>query len=119
MSTLANARTDKKRQFCARHSRRKYMIGAILCRFEPIHPRVLFSCCTHRVRCDPCLHSSDDFDRNANRKTKITIRASLINGDLNKPIRILIPKGRTKRTIAEGHRVLQYPASRGQPYISR
>jgi hypothetical protein len=65
------------------------------------------------------LHSSDDFDRNANRKTKITIRASLINGDLNKPIRILIPKGRTKRTIAEGHRVLQYPASRGQPCISR
>jgi hypothetical protein len=40
------------------------------------------------------LHLRDDLDRNANRETKVAVRAPLINGDFGEPVRILVPEGR-------------------------
>jgi hypothetical protein len=42
----------------------------------------------HRVKsCDgPCLHSRDDVDLSTDRKTKLPVRAPLIDGDFGKPV---------------------------------
>jgi hypothetical protein len=48
-----------------------------------------------------CLHSRDDLDRRADRKIKVAVCAALIDGDLGKPVRVLIPERRSGRQIAE------------------
>ena len=54
----------------------------------------------------PLLHSRYDFDRCANRETELAVGAPLIYGDFSKPVRILVPEGRTRRLITEGPRAL-------------
>ena len=44
----------------------------------------------------------DDLDRIADRETKIAVRAPLVDRYLGKPVRILVPKGRSWRPITEG-----------------
>jgi len=61
------------------------------------------------------LHSSDDFDRNANRKTELTVRAPLIDGDFGEPVRILVPEGHAGRSIAKSPRALQHSTRHDQP----
>jgi hypothetical protein len=61
----------------------------------------------------------DDFDPNADRETKIAVRAPLINGDFGEPDRILVPEGRAWRPIAEGPLALQHLTRRGKPSVGR
>jgi hypothetical protein len=44
--------------------------------------------------CEGRLNLRDDLDPNADRETKIAVRAPLINGDFGEPVRILVPEGR-------------------------
>jgi hypothetical protein len=47
-----------------------------------------------------------DFNGTANRETEFAVGTPLIDGDFSKPVRILVPKGRAGRLIAEGPHVL-------------
>src|SRR5262249_23282026 len=50
---------------------------------------------------------SDDLDRPTHCQPQIAVRAALVDRDFGKPVRILVPEGRTRRAIAEGPRPLQ------------
>src|SRR5215831_3231382 len=76
-------------------------------RFRSLHP-------DYEVRI-----SSDDINRGADRKTERAVRASLIDGDFRKPVRILIPEGRARRPISERPRALENPTRRGKPRVRR
>ena len=65
------------------------------------------------------LHSSEDLDRYADRETKFVVRSPLINSDLSKPVRVLIPERPSRRQITEGPRTLQHPTRRSEPSITR
>jgi hypothetical protein len=70
--------------------------------------------------------SQDHLDWAANRETEVAVRATWIDGDFNKPIRILVPERRTYRAIAERTRTLKHLTRHvarelgvSQPSISR
>src|SRR5262245_61881667 len=58
------------------------------------------------------LELSDDLDRTADGKTEIAIRATLVDRDFGKPVRILVPERRAGWPIAKRPRVLEYAARR-------
>src|SRR5215472_6162643 len=65
------------------------------------------------------LELNDDRDRAADRKTKIAVRAALVDRDFGKPVRVLVPEGRAGRPIAERPRVLEHAARRGELGVGR
>src|SRR5262245_22825148 len=62
---------------------------------------------------------SDDIDRTADGKTELAIRATLVDRDFGKPVRILVPEGRAGWPIAKRPRVLDHAARRGKFGIGR
>src|SRR5262249_28965636 len=79
----------------------------------------LLTWCAHRCRSKLRVDLSDDLDRTADRKTKLVVCAPAIDRDFAKPVSILIPEGRAEWTIAEGPRVLQPAACRGEHAVGR
>jgi hypothetical protein len=51
-------------------------------------------------------HSRDDLDPRTDLETELMISKSLINSDLGKAVRVLVPKSGARRLIAEGPRAL-------------
>src|ERR1700747_159791 len=65
------------------------------------------------------LELSDDFDRTADCKPKIAVRATLVDRDFGKPVRILVPEGRAGRAIAEGPCALERAPRGGELGVGR
>jgi len=65
------------------------------------------------------LELSDDFDRTADCKPKIAVRATLVDRDFGEPVRILVPEGRARRAIAEGPCALEHAPRGGKLSVGR